>query len=143
MRCGVENHRDAIAAAGVLDQSVIILTADHGSHDTKDKDGKTVGTHSDARSEDVMIPWIVWGKGVKKDFTVTRSVVQYDTAGDCALAAESSGAGKFLGRPVTSAFSDRPRARNPLRRKKPEFLSDKPDLPEATVRLKSIHEPRH
>lgn len=96
--------KDAITAAGVLDQSVIILTADHGSHDTKDKDGKTVGTHSDARSEDVMIPWIVWGKGVKKDFTVTAPVVQYDTAATALWLLKVPVPESFWGRPVTSAF---------------------------------------
>ncbi|MES1180757.1 MAG: alkaline phosphatase family protein, partial [Verrucomicrobiota bacterium] len=58
--------KDAIANAGIADSSVIILTADHGSHDTKNKEGKTVGTHGSAETSDVTIPWVAWGKGVKK-----------------------------------------------------------------------------
>lgn len=96
--------RDTIAAAGVLNQSVIILTADHGSHDSKDKDGKTIGTHGDARREDVLIPWVAWGKGVKKDFTITRPVVQYDTAATALWLLGVPVPEDFWGRPVTSAF---------------------------------------
>ncbi len=69
-----------LSAAADLSNSVIILTADHGSHDIKDKDGKTVGTHGSAETSDVKIPWVAWGKGVKKNFTITAPVVQYDTA---------------------------------------------------------------
>jgi predicted AlkP superfamily pyrophosphatase or phosphodiesterase len=96
--------KDAVAAAGVLEQSIFILTADHGSHDTKNKDGKTVGTHGDSRPEDVLIPWIVWGKGVKKDFTITTPVVQYDTAATALWLLNVPLPEHFWGRPVTSAF---------------------------------------
>ena len=96
--------QDAVAAAGVLEQSVFILTADHGSHDSKNKEGKIVGSHGDARSEDVLIPWIVWGKGVKKDFTITAPVVQYDTAATALWLLKIPLPEHFWGRPVTSAF---------------------------------------
>jgi predicted AlkP superfamily pyrophosphatase or phosphodiesterase len=96
--------KDAVAAAGVLDQSVFILTADHGAHDTKNKEGKTVGTHGDARPEDVLIPWVVWGKGVKKDFNITAAVVQYDTAATALWLLKVPLPESFWGRPVTSAF---------------------------------------
>lgn len=96
--------KDAIAAAGVLDQSVIILTADHGSHDSKDKDGKTIGSHSDARPEDVLIPWVAWGKGVKKNYTITAPVVQYDTAATALWLLKVPVPEHFWGRPVTTAF---------------------------------------
>lgn len=96
--------RDAVAAAGVLEQSVFMLTADHGSHDTKNKEGKTVGTHGSAETEDVLIPWIVWGKGVKKDFTITAPVVQYDTAATALWLLHTPVPESFWGRPITSAF---------------------------------------
>jgi len=96
--------QDAVAAAGVLEQSVFILTADHGSHDAKNKEGKIVGSHGDARSEDVLIPWIVWGKGVKRDFTITAPVVQYDTAATALWLLKVPLPEHFWGRPVTSAF---------------------------------------
>jgi len=96
--------KDAVAAAGVLEQSVFILTADHGSHDTKNKEGKTIGAHGSAEKEDVLIPWIVWGKGVKKDFAITAPVVQYDTAATALWLLSVPLPESFWGRPVTSAF---------------------------------------
>ena len=96
--------KDAITTAGLAKNSVIILTADHGSHDTKNKEGKTVGTHGSAETADVTIPWIAWGKGVKKDFTVTKPVVQYDTAATALWLLDVPLPDSFWGRPVTSAF---------------------------------------
>ncbi len=96
--------KDAIDAAGLTSSSVIILTADHGSHDFKDKDGNTRGTHGSADTSDVTIPWIVWGKGVKKDYTITAPVVQYDTAATALWLLRVPLPENFWGRPVTSAF---------------------------------------
>lgn len=100
----LQTIRAAVAAAGVLDQSVFILTADHGAHDSKNKEGKTVGSHGDARPEDVLIPWVAWGKGVKKDFTITAPVLQYDTAATALWLLKVPLPEHFWGRPVTSAF---------------------------------------
>ena len=96
--------KDAIAAAGLSDSSVIILTADHGSHDVNDKDGKLIGAHDVGEPEDVKIPWIAWGKGVKKRFTITKLVVQYDTAATALWLLGVPLPEDFWGRPVTSAF---------------------------------------
>ena len=96
--------RDAIAAAGLTDSSVIILTADHGGHDIPGKDGKMVGTHGSAESADVQIPWVAWGPGVKKHFTITAPVVQYDTAATALWLLDVPRPEYFWGRPVTSAF---------------------------------------
>ena len=96
--------KDAIGAAGLVDTSVIILTADHGSHDIRNRQGKTVATHGSAESDDVLIPWVAWGKGVKKDFTVTAPVVQYDTAATALWLLNVPLPEDFWGRPVTSAF---------------------------------------
>jgi len=95
--------KDAIAAAG-LTNSVILLTADHGSHDVKNKEGKIVGTHGSAETDDVTIPWVAWGAGVKKDFTITAPVVQYDTAATALWLLDVPLPESFWGRPVTSAF---------------------------------------
>jgi arylsulfatase A-like enzyme len=95
---------NAIAAAGLTGSSVIILTADHGSHDIKDKTGKIAGTHGSAETADVKIPWVAWGKGVKKNFTITAPVVQYDTAATALWLLDVPLPEHFWGRPVTSAF---------------------------------------
>lgn len=96
--------KDAIAAAGIADSSVIILTADHGSHDVKNREGKMVCTHGSAETSDVTIPWIAWGNGVKKNFAITAPVVQYDTAATALWLLNVPLPESFWGRPVTSAF---------------------------------------
>lgn len=95
--------KDAIAAAH-LKNSVIILTADHGGHDVKNKEGKIVGTHGSADTADVEIPWVAWGAHVKKNFNITAPVVQYDTAATALWLLNVPLPESFWGRPVTSAF---------------------------------------
>lgn len=96
--------KDAITDAGLGKQSVILITSDHGGHDVKNKEGKMVGTHGSAETDDVVIPWIAWGKGVRKDFTITKPVVLYDTAATALWLLDVPVPESFWGRPVTSAF---------------------------------------
>jgi predicted AlkP superfamily pyrophosphatase or phosphodiesterase len=96
--------KDAIAGAGLLDDSVIIMTADHGSHDITNSLGQIKGTHGDATTADVEIPWVAWGKTVKPGFTVTAPVLQYDTAATALWLLGIPVPEYFWGRPVTSAF---------------------------------------
>lgn len=95
---------NAVRAAGVLDRSVFILTADHGSHDGKNKEGKTIGIHGDSRPEDVLIPWVAWGKGVRPGFEITAPVQQYDTAATALWLLRVPLPEQMWGRPVGSAF---------------------------------------
>ena len=95
---------DAVDAAGLMDSSVFILTSDHGAHDVKNREGKTVATHGSTQPDDVLIPWVAWGKGVKENFTITAPVVQYDTAATALWLLDVPLPEHFWGRPITSAF---------------------------------------
>ena len=95
---------DAVAAAGLAESSVFILTADHGGHDVLNKEGRVVGTHGTAHALDVTIPWIAWGKGVKPGFQITRPVLIYDTAATALWLLGVPVPESFWGRPVESAF---------------------------------------
>ena len=95
---------DAVDKAGLTQSSVFILTADHGGHDTKDNNGITRGTHGSSSPDDVTIPWIAWGKGVKPGFAITAAVVQYDTAATALWLLGIPVPENFWGRPVSSAF---------------------------------------
>jgi len=97
--------RDAVAEAGLEDSSVFILTADHGGHDIKDKKGITRGDHGSSEPDDVTIPWVAWGKGVKPGATITAPVVQYDTAATALWLLGVPVPEGFWGRPVTTAFT--------------------------------------
>jgi len=104
--------RTAIDEAGLGASSVIILTADHGGHDFTPaeieqnlKQGNTLkGTHGSAATDDVEIPWVVWGKGVKKNYSITAPVVIYDTAATALWLLGIDVPESFWGRPVTTAF---------------------------------------
>jgi arylsulfatase A-like enzyme len=106
----------AIKESGLLETSVIILTADHGGHDvTPEGSGQTSspgqspvhGTHGSASAEDVTIPWIAWGTSVRKHLAITAPVVQYDTAATALWLLGISIPENFWGRPVTSAFEEK------------------------------------
>ena len=96
--------RDAAVKAGMGDSLVFILTADHGGHDTKDKEGRTFGTHGSSTPDDVLIPWIAWGKGVRKGATISDSIVTYDTAATALWLLGVPVPKEFWGKPVTAAF---------------------------------------
>lgn len=88
---------DAIQQAGIAEDTVIILTADHGGHDR---------THGTAMPEDMTIPWIASGKGVKPGYTITQPITTYDTAATALWLLDVPIPGDWDGKPVTDAFVD-------------------------------------
>jgi predicted AlkP superfamily pyrophosphatase or phosphodiesterase len=89
--------RDAITRAGIADRSVILVTADHGGHK------KTHGTDS---LEDLRIPWIVWGAGVRGGHTIRHPVSTVDTAATALWLLGVPHPDNLDGRPVAGAFVD-------------------------------------
>jgi predicted AlkP superfamily pyrophosphatase or phosphodiesterase len=89
--------KDAIRKAGIEKSSLVILSADHGGHD------KTHGTNS---AEDMIIPWVVWGAGVKKNYTITAPVTTFDSAATALYALGIPLPAEFDGKPVLSAFQN-------------------------------------
>ncbi|MDB6139905.1 MAG: hypothetical protein JWO94_2977 [Verrucomicrobiaceae bacterium] len=85
----------AINDAGIADSSVVIVSADHGGHDK---------THGLNIPDDMHIPWIAWGKGVKKNFTITAPVTTFDSAATALWLLDVPLPAEFDGKPVTSAF---------------------------------------
>jgi predicted AlkP superfamily pyrophosphatase or phosphodiesterase len=85
----------AIGQAGIANDTVIIVSADHGGH------GRFHGTKN---LEDMQIPWIAWGKGVKRGFTITAPVNTCDTAATALWLLAVPGPPSLDGRPVASAF---------------------------------------
>ncbi len=85
----------AIEKAGIADKTVVIVSADHGGH------GRT---HGSKNPEDMEIPWIVWGEGVKRGFTITAPVTTCDTAATALWLLNVPCPPALDGTPVTSAF---------------------------------------
>lgn len=84
-----------IQEAGIADSSVVLISADHGGHDK---------THGENIPDDMLIPWVAWGKGVRKSFTITAPVTTYDTAATALWLLDIPLPSGFDGKPVTSAF---------------------------------------
>lgn len=85
---------DALQSAGMLDDTLIIVTADHGGHDT---------THGTNRPEDMTIPWIAAGPGVQPGVLTTK-VSTTDTAATAAWALNLPLPPDWDGMPVLEAF---------------------------------------
>ena len=92
---GLEIVVKAIRKAGMAERSVIIVSADHGGH------GKG---HSQGTPDDVHIPWIVWGQGVKGGFEITAPVSTCDTAATALWLLDLQPSAPIEGSAVTSAF---------------------------------------
>jgi predicted AlkP superfamily pyrophosphatase or phosphodiesterase len=86
---------DGINRAGIAKSSVVLVTADHGGH------AKTHGTDS---PEDMTIPWIAHGAGVRSGFTISAPVTTYDTAATALWLLGVPIPPDWDGKPVTSAF---------------------------------------
>jgi predicted AlkP superfamily pyrophosphatase or phosphodiesterase len=86
---------EAIQDAGIADQSVVIITADHGGH---------AKTHGLGTGEDMTIPWIAWGTHVKQGFKITTPVITYDTAATALWLLGVAAPKSLDGYPVMSAF---------------------------------------
>jgi len=95
---------DGIRKAGIEKTSLVILTADHGGHDK---------THGSAAPEDMVIPWIAWGAGVKKGFTLSAPVTTFDTAATALSVLGIPVPDSFDGKPVATAFDVAPAAAPP------------------------------
>ena len=85
---------DALENAGMREDTLIIVTADHGGHDT---------THGTRQLEDMTIPWIVAGPGVRH-MVLSTEVNTTDTAATVAWALALPPQPSWDGLPVLEAF---------------------------------------
>ncbi len=81
---------DAIERHPDLNDTVVILTADHGGHDR---------THGSRRTVDMTIPWIAWGDCIAPNHKIQQPITTYDT-GATAL--------HLLGVPLPNNFDGKP-----------------------------------
>ena len=79
----------------------IIVTADHGGHGLN---------HGSNKVEDVTIPWIAWGRGVKAGALAPTVVSTMDTASTVLYLLGVAEPADWLGSPVTGAFQPPPPA---------------------------------
>jgi predicted AlkP superfamily pyrophosphatase or phosphodiesterase len=85
----------AVKDAGMWENSIIMLSADHGGIN-KGHGGKTM--------VEMQIPWIIRGKGVQQNKEIKESIVTYDTAATIAWIFGLKPPAVWVGRPVKAAF---------------------------------------
>ncbi len=85
----------SIARAGIEDETLVLVTADHG--------GVKKG-HGGTSMEEMQIPWIVIGPGIRKNHKIQESIMTFDTAATIAAVLKLNAPQVWIGRPVTSIF---------------------------------------
>ncbi|WP_245588230.1 alkaline phosphatase [Algoriphagus terrigena] len=86
---------DAVAAAGLTDDTIIMLSADHGG----------VGKgHGGKSLEEIYIPWIISGPGVKVNHEVKDLIMTYDTGATIAWILGLDMPKSWRGKPVLDSF---------------------------------------
>jgi arylsulfatase A-like enzyme len=84
----------ALDERGIRDETLLIITADHGGHGTK---------HGSSSSEDMTIPWIASGLGIQPKQLATK-IQTMDTAATAAYALGLTVPSEWDGIPVYEAF---------------------------------------
>ncbi|ACU60447.1 alkaline phosphatase family protein [Chitinophaga pinensis] len=84
-----------IKKAGIAQQTLVIVTADHG--------GVGYG-HGGATPEETEIAMILYGKGIRKGYLIPEQVATYDLAATIAFALKTVPPYVWIGRPLRSAF---------------------------------------
>lgn len=85
----------AVQEAGMTEHTVILVSADHGGKD-KGHGGKSL--------DEVQIPWIVYGKSVRKGHQINNTIITYDTGATLAWLLRLKTPQSWRGKPVTEAF---------------------------------------
>lgn len=87
--------RQAVADAGMLEETIFILTADHGGIN-KGHGGKTMA--------EMETPFIMCGKSIKSGYVIEDSMMQFDVASTIAYIFRLDQPQVWIGRPMKCAF---------------------------------------
>lgn len=94
----VGQMRRTLADTALADTTILLITADHGGKGTK---------HGGDTMEEIEIPWIIVGPGIRRGYEVTAPVNQYDTAATLAHIFGVKPPASWIARPVLTAFTDK------------------------------------
>ncbi|HEX8953569.1 MAG TPA: alkaline phosphatase family protein [Polyangia bacterium] len=90
---------EALERSGLVDDTLIIVSADHGGHNR---------VHSGAKKIDREIPWIACGPGVREDYVITDPPSTMDTAATALYALGLPIPTDIEGKPRTDIFAEPP-----------------------------------
>lgn len=85
----------AVEQAGIVDQTVVLVTADHGGKD-KGHGGKSL--------DEVQIPWVIYGEGIQQGRQLSGTIITFDTAATIAYMLGLKMPQSWRGKPVLEAF---------------------------------------
>jgi predicted AlkP superfamily pyrophosphatase or phosphodiesterase len=88
---------EALTQAGIREQTVVLMTADHG--------GKAK-SHGGPTMEEIEIPWIISGPGIRRGHEIKTPVNTYDTAATIALLFKLTPPEGWIARPVREALEN-------------------------------------
>ena len=88
----------AVKEAGMMDETVFILSADHG--------GKGTG-HGGKTMNEMQTPIVFYGKGIKQGAQITESTMVYDIAGTVVFMLGVEQPQVWIARPIKSAFNEK------------------------------------
>lgn len=87
-----------VSQTGKRDETVFILSADHG--------GKGTG-HGGKAMNEMQTPIVFYGKGIKQGARITESKMVYDIAGTVAFMLGVEQPQVWIARPIRSAFNEK------------------------------------
>lgn len=85
----------AISDAGIMDETVVIVTSDHGGIDKN---------HGGITLMEMETPFVISGRGIKKNNEITDVMMQYDVASTIAAVLGLEQPQAWIGRPVKGLF---------------------------------------
>ena len=91
--------KDALEQAEILDNALIIVTADHGGSGT---------SHGSSDPLDTTIPWLAYGPVIKSGFNIQNSINVMDTAATALKALGMPIPSTWDGVPILDAFESKP-----------------------------------
>ena len=86
----------ALSEAGIRDQTVVIMTADHGGKGNH---------HGEPTMEEIEIPIIMAGPGIRRGHEIRSPVNTYDTAATVAALFELRAPDAWIGKPIKEALT--------------------------------------
>ena len=86
---------NAVREAGIIDDTVFIITSDHGGIDHG---------HGGITLQEMETPFIIAGKGIKKGGAFTESMMQYDVASTMAYLLDLKQPQVWIGRPMKNVM---------------------------------------
>ena len=86
---------ESIEASPLSGKTLVIITSDHGGEGTG---------HGGSTMNEIQIPWLAWGAGVKDGHRIESPVDTYDTAATVLYALGASPPHGWIAKPIVEAF---------------------------------------